>query len=159
MLFLQNLPTAHWSNDDISLLLAEAYRLKYMFADAPRHFNQQVKRWWCIGSKVADTVIDLIRLSFVCVMSIDYRLGSKCAWRTNGPDITWMNLVTTVVSVLLHSCMGCFKVHSSVSNLWMSPEPHRDIIFYSNMQFIWSPCLSPLVGDIHINWQCSCCWQ
>ncbi|XP_072017563.1 TBC1 domain family member 22B-like [Amphiura filiformis] len=44
MLFLQNLPTAHWSNDDISLLLAEAYRLKYMFADAPRHFNQQVKR-------------------------------------------------------------------------------------------------------------------
>ena len=44
MLLLQNLPTAHWTNQDISLLLAEAYSLKYMFADAPRHLNQQVKK-------------------------------------------------------------------------------------------------------------------
>lgn len=45
MLFLQNLPTKHWKNDDISLLLAEAYSLKYMFADAPKHLGQQKKRW------------------------------------------------------------------------------------------------------------------
>lgn len=44
MLFLQNLPTKSWKNDDISLLLAEAYSLKYMFADAPRHLGQQKKR-------------------------------------------------------------------------------------------------------------------
>lgn len=44
MLFLQNLPTKHWKNDDISLLLAEAYSLKYMFADAPKHLGQQKKR-------------------------------------------------------------------------------------------------------------------
>ncbi|XP_797601.2 TBC1 domain family member 22B [Strongylocentrotus purpuratus] len=44
MLFLQNLPTQNWGNKDISLLVAEAYKLKYMFADAPRHLNQQTKR-------------------------------------------------------------------------------------------------------------------
>ncbi|XP_022110731.1 TBC1 domain family member 22B-like [Acanthaster planci] len=44
MLLLQNLPTANWTNQDISLLLAEAYSLKYMFADAPRHLNQQAKK-------------------------------------------------------------------------------------------------------------------
>ncbi|XP_041457838.1 TBC1 domain family member 22B-like [Lytechinus variegatus] len=44
MLFLQNLPTHNWGNKDISLLVAEAYKLKYMFADAPRHLNQQTKR-------------------------------------------------------------------------------------------------------------------
>jgi len=37
MLMLQNLPTHHWGNEEIGLLLAEAYRLKYMFADAPKH--------------------------------------------------------------------------------------------------------------------------
>ena len=45
MLFLQNLPTHNWGNKDISLLVAEAYQFKYMFADAPRHLNQQTKRW------------------------------------------------------------------------------------------------------------------
>lgn len=40
MLHLQNLPTQHWGNEEISLLVAEAYRLKYMFADAPNHLNQ-----------------------------------------------------------------------------------------------------------------------
>ncbi|XP_071509573.1 TBC1 domain family member 22B-like [Diadema antillarum] len=44
MLFLQNLPTNNWGNKDISLLVAEAFKLKYMFADAPRHLNQQTKR-------------------------------------------------------------------------------------------------------------------
>lgn len=39
MLFLQNLPTSKWTDDDIQLLLAEAYRLKYMFADAPGHLH------------------------------------------------------------------------------------------------------------------------
>lgn len=37
MLLLQKLPTENWSNDEVSLLLAEAYRLKYTFADAPNH--------------------------------------------------------------------------------------------------------------------------
>jgi len=39
MLFLQNLPTSNWTDDDMHLLLAEAYRLKYMFADAPGHLH------------------------------------------------------------------------------------------------------------------------
>lgn len=40
LLFLQNLPTAHWGNEDVSLLLAEAYRLKFAFADAPNHYKK-----------------------------------------------------------------------------------------------------------------------
>jgi hypothetical protein len=39
MLLLQNLPTHHWTNKEIGLILAEAYRLKYMFADAPNHYR------------------------------------------------------------------------------------------------------------------------
>ncbi|XP_050437959.1 TBC1 domain family member 22B isoform X2 [Adelges cooleyi] len=37
MLMLQNLQTQHWTDTDISLLVAEAYRLKFTFADAPNH--------------------------------------------------------------------------------------------------------------------------
>uniref|UniRef100_A0A8C0DXA8 TBC1 domain family member 22A n=1 Tax=Balaenoptera musculus TaxID=9771 RepID=A0A8C0DXA8_BALMU len=40
LLFLQNLPTAHWGDGDVSLLLAEAYRLKFVFADAPSHYKK-----------------------------------------------------------------------------------------------------------------------
>lgn len=40
LLFLQNLPTAQWGNEDVSLLLAEAYRLKFAFADAPNHYKK-----------------------------------------------------------------------------------------------------------------------
>uniref|UniRef100_A0A8C9A6Y0 TBC1 domain family member 22A n=1 Tax=Prolemur simus TaxID=1328070 RepID=A0A8C9A6Y0_PROSS len=40
LLFLQNLPTAHWDDEDISLLLADAYRLKFAFADAPNHYKK-----------------------------------------------------------------------------------------------------------------------
>jgi len=39
MLLLQNLPTDNWTNSEVGLVLAEAYRLKYMFADAPNHFK------------------------------------------------------------------------------------------------------------------------
>lgn len=39
MVFLQNLPTARWTNDDVEMLLAEAYKLKFMFADAPGHLS------------------------------------------------------------------------------------------------------------------------
>ena len=39
MLLLQNLPTNNWDDQQISLLLAEAYRLEYMFADAPKHLQ------------------------------------------------------------------------------------------------------------------------
>ncbi|KAG8187702.1 hypothetical protein JTE90_000168 [Oedothorax gibbosus] len=39
MLSLQNLPTLHWGDNEISLLVAEAYRLKYMFDDAPNHLQ------------------------------------------------------------------------------------------------------------------------
>ncbi|KAG7454405.1 hypothetical protein MATL_G00259420 [Megalops atlanticus] len=34
MILLQNLPTMHWGNEEVSVLLAEAYRLKFAFADA-----------------------------------------------------------------------------------------------------------------------------
>ncbi|XP_067420487.1 TBC1 domain family member 22A isoform X2 [Emydura macquarii macquarii] len=40
LIFLQNLPTMHWENEDISVLLAEAYRLKFAFADAPNHYKK-----------------------------------------------------------------------------------------------------------------------
>lgn len=40
LLFLQNLPTAGWDDQDVSLLLAEAYRLKFAFADAPNHYKK-----------------------------------------------------------------------------------------------------------------------
>jgi hypothetical protein len=41
LVFLQNLPTEKWTDDDIQLLLAEAFKLKYMFADAPGHLQRQ----------------------------------------------------------------------------------------------------------------------
>ncbi|XP_064632063.1 TBC1 domain family member 22B-like isoform X2 [Lineus longissimus] len=40
MLMLQNLPTHNWGDEEIGLLLAEAYKLKYMFADAPNHLSK-----------------------------------------------------------------------------------------------------------------------
>ncbi|XP_042238342.1 TBC1 domain family member 22B-like isoform X3 [Homarus americanus] len=43
MLLLQNLPTSSWSDSEISLLVAEAFRLKYMFADAPNHLQASKK--------------------------------------------------------------------------------------------------------------------
>ncbi|XP_064400584.1 TBC1 domain family member 22A-like [Halichondria panicea] len=39
MVFLQNLPTTKWRDSEIELLLAEAYKLKFMFADAPGHLT------------------------------------------------------------------------------------------------------------------------
>jgi len=42
MLLLQNLPTNNWSNEEVGLLLAEAYRLKFTFADAPNHYRDSV---------------------------------------------------------------------------------------------------------------------
>ena len=42
MMLIQNLPTHHWTGTEIGLLLAEAYKLKFMFADAPKHLvNKQ----------------------------------------------------------------------------------------------------------------------
>ncbi|KAK7080383.1 hypothetical protein SK128_018370 [Halocaridina rubra] len=43
MLLLQNLPTTYWSDSEISLLVAEAFRLKYVFADAPNHLQANKK--------------------------------------------------------------------------------------------------------------------
>jgi len=37
MVFLQSLPTAQWTEQDIELLLAEAYRLKSLYHEAPNH--------------------------------------------------------------------------------------------------------------------------
>jgi len=37
LMFLQNLPTAKWGDNEINLLVAEAYRLSYLFKDAPNH--------------------------------------------------------------------------------------------------------------------------
>lgn len=41
MLMLQNLPTKDWNDSHISLLVAEAHRLKFIFADAPNHFQSR----------------------------------------------------------------------------------------------------------------------
>jgi hypothetical protein len=37
MMHLQSLPTRNWTDEEVGLLLADAYRLKYTFADAPKH--------------------------------------------------------------------------------------------------------------------------
>lgn len=39
MLLLQNLPTHNWTGSHVGLMVAEAYRLKVMFADAPNHWQ------------------------------------------------------------------------------------------------------------------------
>lgn len=39
MILLQNLPTEHWTDEEVELVLAEAYKLKFMFADAPKHLK------------------------------------------------------------------------------------------------------------------------
>lgn len=39
MILLQNLPTQKWNGSHISMLVAEAYRLKVIFADAPNHLQ------------------------------------------------------------------------------------------------------------------------
>ena len=41
MLYLQNLPTANWGDKEVEILLAEAYKLKFMFADAPGHLTNR----------------------------------------------------------------------------------------------------------------------
>ena len=41
LMFLQNLPTAKWGDFEIDLLVAEAYQLSYMFADAPSHLGRK----------------------------------------------------------------------------------------------------------------------
>ncbi|CAG9855309.1 unnamed protein product [Phyllotreta striolata] len=37
LMLLQNLPTQAWTSSEISLMVAEAYKLKVIFADAPNH--------------------------------------------------------------------------------------------------------------------------
>jgi len=55
MLLLQNLPTNDWSNEEVGLLLAEAYRLKFTFADAPNHYRDSVAVTASAASGVALT--------------------------------------------------------------------------------------------------------
>lgn len=40
MMFLQSLPTAKWKEQDIELLLSEAYRLKSLYHEAPNHLSR-----------------------------------------------------------------------------------------------------------------------
>lgn len=39
MILLQNVPTHNWQDSHIGMLVAEAYRLKFAFADAPNHLQ------------------------------------------------------------------------------------------------------------------------
>ncbi|KAI8129653.1 hypothetical protein FF38_13106 [Lucilia cuprina] len=39
LLLLQNLPTHNWSDRQINVLVAEAFRLKFTYADAPKHLE------------------------------------------------------------------------------------------------------------------------
>lgn len=39
LLLLQNLPTHNWADSHIGILVAEAYRLKFTYADAPKHLE------------------------------------------------------------------------------------------------------------------------
>lgn len=42
MILLQNLPTQDWTDCNIGVLVAEAYRLKFTFADAPNHLQRNL---------------------------------------------------------------------------------------------------------------------
>jgi len=42
LMFLQSLPTAKWGDQEIDLLVAEAYRLSYLFKDAPNHLSSRM---------------------------------------------------------------------------------------------------------------------
>lgn len=44
MLMLQNLPTQNWTDSEIGVLVAEAYKLKFTFADAPNHLQAHDSR-------------------------------------------------------------------------------------------------------------------
>jgi len=39
MVLLQSLPTEDWTDEEVGLVLADAYRLKFTFADAPKHLS------------------------------------------------------------------------------------------------------------------------
>lgn len=52
LMFLQNLPTAKWGDNEINLLVAEAYRLSYLFKDAPSHFTSRS----CSASAAANSI-------------------------------------------------------------------------------------------------------
>jgi len=39
LMLLQSLPTSSWTDDEIDLILAEAYQLKYMYGDTPAHYS------------------------------------------------------------------------------------------------------------------------
>lgn len=40
MLLLQNLPTFHWTDEDMNLILADAFKWQSLFADAPKHLDR-----------------------------------------------------------------------------------------------------------------------
>jgi len=40
LMLLQSLPTSSWGDDNIELLLAEAYKLKYTYGDSPAHYSR-----------------------------------------------------------------------------------------------------------------------
>uniref|UniRef100_A0A1I8H374 Rab-GAP TBC domain-containing protein n=1 Tax=Macrostomum lignano TaxID=282301 RepID=A0A1I8H374_9PLAT len=42
MLMLQDLPTHQWGDEEVTLLLAEAFKLKSWFADAPNHLDKAI---------------------------------------------------------------------------------------------------------------------
>ena len=39
MVFLQKLPTANWNNDNVDLLLSQAYYYKTLYHDSPSHLR------------------------------------------------------------------------------------------------------------------------
>lgn len=41
MILLQNLPTHNWHDSHINILVAEAFRLKFTYADAPKHLSME----------------------------------------------------------------------------------------------------------------------
>ena len=41
LILLQNLPTGNWGYKDVELLVAEAFKLKCFFAEAPKHLQSK----------------------------------------------------------------------------------------------------------------------
>ena len=72
MLMLQNLPTQNWSDSEIGILVAEAYKLKFTFADAPNHFQGFDSRWpyfYVIILTVKSLVVLITLINYIVLFS------------------------------------------------------------------------------------------
>ncbi|CAB4062433.1 TBC1D22 [Lepeophtheirus salmonis] len=61
LMFLQNLPTAKWGDEEIELIVAEAYQLSYLFADAPSHLRSHQIMERCASAACCQALTNRIK--------------------------------------------------------------------------------------------------